>query len=390
MAQISFLSHLLLIPIVGAEIQFIFHDDFCLPESSPITTPRQADPGPGAWDVVETDGSFSISDSRLQYVAQTTPSTNDLRLYTGTNDRTDVALVMAVIDIEGDFVNLGEWFGLSNDTLISTTDFSALSWIGGSSMFSYPSATLIPEGMMADDTYYLSAVGIIGYLYRLRAGIVSLLFVEDITTIADDVYTIFSNRGATGSIESIRLASLSTGLFEASINIVSPVAGDGSVSGGDPILPSADFVMQVTITSEPSAGDNDFIFRRQDADNYWLRRITSTGDVELYEVVATVPTLRGSGAGAFALGETCTMIVVDETIIIYSDASTEITYASAVNFKTEVNWEYDTIGTSGDEDNLKIWERNASGALSNMLKEMADSFNCDIRAFDDGFDGGFS
>ena len=78
-------------------LDYIFRDDFTTADSAPLGTPRAADPGPGSWTVVETDGQLSIASGAVTFPAQSSPAWGDQGIVSGAITRAaGVVLVVAV------------------------------------------------------------------------------------------------------------------------------------------------------------------------------------------------------------------------------------------------------------------------------------------------------
>lgn len=132
------------------------------------------------------------------------------------------------------------------------------------------------------------------------------------------------------------------------------------------------------ITSLPTnTGDSvSYVFRRQDASNYW--RITLTKDagatctISLDEIVAGVSTQRGSSASTVAANDWITIIPFGSTIWITEGAAggvftTRITYASATNFATETAYLWQTIPTGAAVSDHSGQPEYLSGSAATAL-----------------------
>lgn len=86
-----------------------------------------------------------------------------------------------------------------------------------------------------------------------------------------------------------------------------------------------------------AAAGNNFRFRKVDNNNYWrifLGAAAYPQNILLDEVVAGVPTTRGTGVGAVLADDLIMVTMEDETIKVYVNDVLHITYALAANFKT--------------------------------------------------------
>lgn len=355
---------------VVVNINFLLRDDFTTDDAAPLVAPRTAEPGPGTWAVTDSANKLSISSGALQVASGT--GTADPALHGDSLTRAAGLTVAATLTpaTTSPVVKIG--FDLNNS---GDNPYSILFNAGGEIRVQ-DNTIYVTVGTFTATVYSVAVVNRpTGLMVFIKGGTFTnwtLLLVTK-TLNSTPVYPslTFATTSGASSIALARAAQLDATLFNPLIDIAAPAVNTGSIAPGVEVALTADFVLEVVITSEPSSDNNDFHFRVQDASNYWLRRITTTGAVELYEVIAGVATLRASSAAAFAAGQTSELSVRNETIRIYADNASKINYSSAVNFKTATAWTYAAIGTGGDEDNLKIWQGNyPSGSLAARLDEM--------------------
>jgi hypothetical protein len=146
----------------------------------------------------------------------------------------------------------------------------------------------------------------------------------------------------------------------------------GSISAGQAFTHEADFQMEWTQTTVPSANETQNHFRQQDASNNWRTQINSTGGIELYEQVATVFTLRGSAAAVVTNGHKISVKAKAATIITYSNGVQRFSYASATNFQTATSGEVFSLGTGGAIADLGIFEADVpSDAITELDRVFA-------------------
>ena len=114
-------------------------------------------------------------------------------------------------------------------------------------------------------------------------------------------------------------------------------------------------------------------FRQQDATNYWEVIVTPAQDITLREVVAGVPTARGTALGVINNGDRVVVIADGTTIRVYEQNTLRITYALAANFQTETDGELQSVGVGGAVDDIVTWPRVISNAALRALNRVADA-----------------
>ena len=105
-----------------------------------------------------------------------------------------------------------------------------------------------------------------------------------------------------------------------------------TLSASDTLAVPADFAIDCE-AGVISATDKVLAIRVQDANNYW-RIVMNTTATELYEVVAGVQTLRGSGA-PLANDDSILLLAYGATIEMHHSNVQFFKYTSAANFQTE-------------------------------------------------------
>lgn len=136
-----------------------------------------------------------------------------------------------------------------------------------------------------------------------------------------------------------------------------------------------------TISTLPTnTGDAiSYRFRLQDSSNYW--RVTFTKDagatctISLDEVVAGVPTQRGSSASTIAAGDFIGILPYDQTIRVVEGTAngtftTRITYSTAVNFEDETDGDWQTIPAGAAVSNHFIMPEYFSGTTATALDRL--------------------
>lgn len=118
--------------------------------------------------------------------------------------------------------------------------------------------------------------------------------------------------------------------------------------------------LEFTVTTLPTLGTMDIHFRKQDASNYWIARISTTGDLSLQEVVAGSASQRATAAAVVAAGNRVVVIADSTTIKGYSGAGAAAvrwTYSSASNFATATGGSIGALGTNGVVAELVAYPR---------------------------------
>ena len=90
---------------------FIFRDEFITNEVAPIVTPRTAEPGPGAWTVIQNDGQMSIVASELTVPAQVSAVSGDLAMYSNANIPRATGLALIILIRFSTLNSFGVMFG---------------------------------------------------------------------------------------------------------------------------------------------------------------------------------------------------------------------------------------------------------------------------------------
>lgn len=110
---------------------------------------------------------------------------------------------------------------------------------------------------------------------------------------------------------------------------------------------NANGYLMFSIGTLSTVGDMKIRFRIQDANNYWQLVLTTTGRLQLNEVVAGTPTQRADVAG-FASNHWAHIICDGATIRVLSGAfgaeAQRFTYASATNFMTATGGQIESAG----------------------------------------------
>jgi len=349
---------------VPPEIVYDLLDRFIIPDAAPLADPLPAS-HVGSWQIVADTGSnLDVADSTLEFngaAGASDPrifSTDSFarvagraffwraRIVTG-GDSDIFTGIDAVVTARP---NDNGWNMRDNGDFRLLVDGTVL---GGA--YSITVDTDYDFALICRDT---------GAFYFMRGGteypIWTLIWVDDIVT-SDPVFLGFSPNDA-GVAQSMTVAMASTTLLTGVFSDEFGIIGDrlaGARSAGDTFSHPADCFIEFVETTVPSALQTELSFRIQDATNRWKVTVDSAGDLDLDEVVAGVPTQRGTAAAVIVDGERIGISAVDELIQVSDTAARQISYAVAANFKLEMSGELDTEGTTGAVDDIVTWPATA-------------------------------
>lgn len=185
-------------------LTWLVNEEFVTNNPAPISSPREAEPGPGDLYFVQTDGTQAIDGSKHTFTAQATPVWGDEGFYSTIQTR---AAGLALMDI----VNLSSWeeCGLGWD---------ATSGVKNPSTMDYAIKTNPPAGRLdkEDDTRLVTGLSVstaykmvlilraTGCFYLLDG---RLLWVDD-TGSAASLHPSFSNLDGVGSNDNFKISDL--------------------------------------------------------------------------------------------------------------------------------------------------------------------------------------
>jgi hypothetical protein len=363
------MSHRFLAPLLDAAgITWQFRDEFTTADPPPVDDPRTAEPGPGSWTVTDTNEIMHVLGGVA--VFNGTPAAND-GIFAGPFTRSAGLAFFFRIPTRTTFTGGRARFGFDAATaggLDIGFDANSVTVI----RIKYGTTVIDTVNISTADQFACIMRGTGGYLfYKNTSAVWTLLWVYDLENANQYAKVVFTAGAVNFTYDSARLAQL-TAPFNTDFGYATDQDA-GSVLAGATFTHTADFFLEFTVTTLPTANNIDCFFRVQDADNYWIARVTSGGTVDLIEVVATAPTSRGSG-GTVTDGERIVITAVDETITGYADNSEAWSYGSAANFKTETAGELDSLGTGGAVDDLATFPIYPAGQALNLLNKHTKSF----------------
>ncbi len=129
----------------------------------------------------------------------------------------------------------------------------------------------------------------------------------------------------------------------------------GARAALDTFTHTPDCLIEFVITTLPSAGSIDIHFRKTDASNYWLIRISTTGALTLFEVVATVETQRATAAAVISNGHRALVRAWGGTIAAASNDTSRWSYTSAITSIGATAGSVASLGTGGAVADLVAW-----------------------------------
>ncbi len=349
--------------IAPAPIVFLLRDDFLTADPAPIATPRTAEPGPGTLTI--TGATQAIIDGKLELTNSGGGWGNEAALAEVETRAAGLALFTKLNFSTRNFSapliwNQGTVFGGS-----AQANVDAGFGMGGADdldVIANAVGSMAVTGLSTSTDYDLAVVlRDTGAWFFIKGGtftVWTLLFVADVGT-DTTVFPGYKNNSTIGTLDTLRATQL-LAPFNSDFGWVTDRLA-GARSAGDTFTHTGNCFNEFTVTTVPSAAQIELWFRIQDASNRWVVSIDSSGDLDLDEVVAGVPTQRGTAAGVVVDGERVAIRATDTDIMVYDSAVRRINYAAASNFQTETEGELDTEGTGGAVDDIITWPGTTYG-----------------------------
>lgn len=348
-------------------LTFLIRDKYTSDDPAPLSNPRIAEPGPGSFTVeVDTGSNLSISGGALNVAAQ--PALNNPVLWENTNLISRAAGIAFIVKWNGNGASFSLNFGFA--TAASGTGAAFCTFQGGSLSvipvsrgFTLGLSRPITNGDDHIGAIVLMAAG--GAVYILDGNIIAV----DRFSTQDPFSTMAFRSRATTADTTPKL------IYEVSVcNLVANGYTDwvdlgictsqllGSRSQGDTFTHTADSSpIEFTVTTLPPSGQIEFVFRRQDASNYWQVTVDSSGNLDLDEVVEGVATQRGTSSGVIVSGDRILIYAENDAINIKEHngsaaaVPTRITYTSASNFQLATVGELLTLPASAVVSDIIAW-----------------------------------
>lgn len=354
----------------------IIVDQFKSLESSPIASPRTAQPGPGSWTVDQTDGTFQIvndvysgevdnSGPQLKYTAQSTPIEGDLAMVSASSILTNAGLaaVGRIRMTSGNTLSAG----FERSSVSSFIDGAALSFsfltvvgrFGGLPISSWCNYSL------NNDYEFAVILRPVGAYLMLRGGGNSqypyaapssgffdwtLVWVDN--SFSDSsVYAAFHNEDAGGYLGGFTVEQLYGSDWNDPYHL--STFRKATTANADTGTMTPDAIVEHTITASTGV-TQELRVRAQDASNAWIVRMDQAGStIKLIELVSGVETERKSAAAIWNNGTQYRISVMcnKPVFAVYIGNTIALTrYVSDGGFMTQTG-----VSVSHAGSNLVCW-----------------------------------
>ena len=351
-------------------LDYIFRDDFTTADSAPLGTPRAADPGPGSWTVVETDGQLSIASGAVTFPAQSSPAWGDQGIVSGAITRASgVVLVVAV--------NVTTWeeFGVGWHTAAAIVDPDsaqhALQLNTTNGQIDDDAGTALHAGLSTGAGYKLAIVlRAAGAHYLVHDGTEWLLESITATGSTATLYAMLANLDGVVVCDYARVPDAlwtpipvaSDSFNRANSSTLGSTDGAGAEESGGSGLAWTEIVGDPEIISNAfttngggndaatvDTGESDVLVQfdsddrnlsivlrgNSTSDDYWICNIDSGGNTQIREYLSGTATTRASGAPGIASGAMTLLAVADDDdITFFVDGGNRLTYGLASAYKT--------------------------------------------------------
>ncbi len=362
-------------------IAFLYRSDFCVDESAPISTPFSSDIGSDL-AIVQVDGNIGISGGAMDIPAQATPVWGDLGFFSVDSFTRENGLV-ALFNLNfGTLDDASLGFLDAQDALNTSYDNIGVAINGTALEARFTSDANSPDIFtLSSSTDYVIALVLraSGRFIYLLDGLDWLLLWVDETDSTATLFLGYANLSSIVALDTMRVRQLSANLFVPSIEIVGSLnEGDGSVSGGDLPFPDGDVVFKFTL-GDIGTGQTRLQFRIEDSNNFWHIQFNSVGSLfTLHETVDGSDVVRATDSG-FIDDDEFTIVIRGTSITAYLFSDEIWTYASAIKFFRETDWELENLSVGGDINSFQVWKasaRNESGLGPEEVKN--GTFDSDV------------
>jgi len=359
-----------LIQASGWTPTWLIRDEFTDTLAAGSVNGTAATPGPGTRSVTDTESKLSVSSGALAIAGGRAASAyGDPGIWYGAQTRAAGLTYLAKINHATLAFACQYGFDANNSGRAELAVFWARS---ATQTLLLDNVVTIDVGQpIATATPYTYGVVLrsTGAFYLAKGGAMphwTLLWVSQ-TGNTSTVYPAITDYDVASNADYVRVLAVPEP-FDSDTGLATDVHA-GSVSAGTTFTHTADCLIEYTATTVPSGDSIDVQFRKQDATNFWICRINSSGDIALIETVAGSETSRGSAAGVVSSGHRVVIIADGTTIRGYSNNVLRWTYASATNFATATAGELDALGTGGAVSDLITWPRTLSGTAASILNK---------------------
>ena len=354
----------------------LLKDQFTTLEAAPIASPRTADGTGSGITITQADsGEWAITADGLVVDTQpSSPSWGDMG-YGLSFARAQGRAVKVKVELSSTTGNrfLG-WNSNVTGTVLGSTKLGAGLLNAGGEIRVYSGLSGVDLGTVqyeaAGTNQVMSIMQSTGGLVYFKGGDLadwSLLWI-DRDGVEANMYAGFGDYGS-GSPEYKYISVYDLDEF-STLNINKTDEIVGSISDGTTFTHAANFHAVVDFDTLPTGGLlTRILFRKQDGSNWWEIRINSSGDVMLYEVVASSGTQHAIASAAVSGGEELQFRADDETISIWIDGSLAFTpYTGAANFKTETTGERFAGSSGGAISDLLVYPISPSAAIKTVFE----------------------
>ena len=374
-------------------VKYLLRDDFSTADSAPLGTPRAAEPGPGSWTVVETDGNLSIASGAVTFPAQSSPAWGDQGIVSGAITRAaGVVLVVAI--------NVTTWeeFGLGWHTAAAIVDPDsaqhALQLNAANGQIDDDSGTALHTGLSTGAGYKLAIVlRAAGAHYLVHDGTEWLLESITATGSTATLYAMLANLDGVVVCDYARVPDAlwtptplaSDSFNRANSSTLGNTDGAGAEESGGSGLVWTDIVGDCEIISNAFAtngpgndtatvdtGESDVLVQfdsddrnlsivlrgNSTSDDYWICNIDSGGNTQIREYLSGTATTRASGAPGIASGAMTLLAVADDDdITFFVDGGNRLTYGLASAYKTATCHGIRLGSSVPSVNNFSVWPR---------------------------------
>lgn len=352
----------------GGGLSFLLRDDFTTAQAAPLSSPRNAEPGPGTLTLVQVDGEFSISSNKLNFPVQATPAYPDQGFYSDGLSRLAGRSIVCTVRLStvhevfpatwatSQTLSFGGFANVEAGVYTNTSSLYAVAKV--STGYAVSDALTI-----ATDYKFAIVLRSVGAFIFIKGGAFAEWTLLSVSAegATGTLYPAFENSRAVGTLDTFRV-----------IDLASPYDTDWGIVSQRTASPTAN----ATITSEANA-DIEFTWtavtgetmelsvRRTDDNNRWIIRGDQAGStVKLIKVEAGVESEAASAAQTWTNGTGYRLFIVQDGNTIKGHIANVLkwTYASASFNNTATGVKTNKAGTD-----LASWPRQLSGTAATLL-----------------------
>lgn len=339
-------------------VAFLLRDTFHTSLAAGSVNGTLAEPGPGTRTANDTTPTLAISSGALQASARVAQSNPGLKLGAMARVAGRALLVHLIIPASGAYHagwTTGAWSWIN----------PGIGWMSSGGITAYASASYGIASGISGATWAASVLRATGSLTLVQniPGLWTLMPMHvGATDPVEPRAGAFSTApsGTVSWLDEMRVADLPYPFTDP--DSLATVILAGARSPGDTFTHEATANLYFDVTALPTAGQIEFHFHVQDANNYWQVTVDAAGDLDLDEVVAGVPTQRGTYAAAIAANDRIliTLRASGTTIVVHENVNTSNGLLQRINynastFLTETGGELASLGTGGAVSDIQSW-----------------------------------